>query len=105
MRCPQCGKRVRIDFSSVRLVVADALLLQIRCETCNAFIVLHASLQGAEKIVSHEENGTKILSNASSALGEGEAEVRLLRERIEQAGGSFEKLFHSGNSGPRTEIA
>src|SRR5262245_30111077 len=38
MRCPQCSKRVPVDFSSVRLASDDFLLLQLKCDTCDAFI-------------------------------------------------------------------
>ncbi len=105
LRCPQCGKRLRVDFASVRLIVADALLLQIRCEACNAFIVLHASLQGVECLGTSQDDPRSALANASSALRQGEEEVKVLRQALEQAAGSFEQMFkRSGGSGRKTEI-
>ena len=100
MRCPQCGKRVPIDFASVRIVGDDFLILQLKCDTCDAFIVLHASLQGA---------GVKSASmdpsmNASSTLSLNEDEVKMLREALHQSNGSFEQMFKTfgGTAGTST---
>ena len=91
MRCPQCGKRVPVDFSSVRMAGDDFMLLQLKCETCEAFIVLHASLQGAEHLgITSKDEATV---NASSALNLKEQEVQMLREALGQSNGSFEHLF------------
>lgn len=94
MRCPQCGERIPVDFASVRLTGDDFVLLQLKCEVCDAYIVLHASLQGmkgpqAEK----EEKSTGM--NASSTLTLKEGEVESLRDAIQGSGGSFENLFKS----------
>jgi len=91
MRCPQCSKRVPVDFTSVRLAGDDFLLLQLKCDTCDAFIVLHASLQGAPQTeIAEEEIG---MVNASSALHLSEDEVEQLHHALDACGGSFEKLF------------
>ena len=90
MRCPQCGKRVPIDFTSVRIAGDDFLLLQLRCETCDAYIVLHASLRVMENAESKESDGTM---NVSSSLDLKEGEIDQLREALKQAGGSFEAVF------------
>ncbi len=90
MRCPQCGKRVPVDFTSVRLAGDDFLLLQLKCDTCDAFIVLHASLQGAESLIRKEKDTT---ANASSSLQLKDSELKMLREALTQSGGSFEQLF------------
>ncbi|MDD5623857.1 MAG: hypothetical protein PHI23_04065 [Candidatus Peribacteraceae bacterium] len=92
MRCPQCGKHVPVDFSSVRVVGDHAMLLQLKCDMCNAYIVLHASLQGIEKISApgYEKDAT---ANVSSSLQFSEKEITMLEEALDQSGGSFEKLF------------
>jgi hypothetical protein len=92
MRCPQCGKQVPVSFSSVRVVGENAMLLQLKCDTCNAYIVLHASLQGLEKLGARpfEEDARR---NASSSLRLSDEEVRILHEALDQSGGSFEQLF------------
>ena len=36
MRCPQCGKRVTVDLSAVRVVAHESMLLQIKCDGCSA---------------------------------------------------------------------
>lgn len=94
MRCPQCGKIVPIDFSSVRVVADDAMLLQLKCDSCNAFIVLHASLQGVEHIKAQIESshGEEVV-NASSTLQVSKEELSMFSAALENAGGSFSKLF------------
>ncbi len=91
MRCPQCGKRIPVDFTSVRMAGDDFMLLQLKCETCEAFIVLHASLQGAEKLGITSKDDETV--NASSALNLKEKEVEMLREALKQSNGSFENVF------------
>lgn len=93
MRCPQCGKRVPVDFSSVRIVADASLLLQLKCEMCNAFIVLHASLQGVENLSNQEQYDDDTTVNASSTLQMSDKELAMLNAALEQSGGSFEKLF------------
>lgn len=91
MRCPQCGKRVPVDFTSVRLAGDDFLLLQLKCETCDAFIVLHATLQGVENLGTDTKKDAT--ANVSSALHLKDHEIEMLHEALRQSGGSFEKLF------------
>lgn len=96
MRCPQCGNRVPVDFSAVRVVAASAMLLQLKCEGCNAFIVLHASLQGVDSLgVAEEEDPTftEGMVNASSSLELSNDEATMLNHALEESGGSFEALF------------
>jgi hypothetical protein len=99
MRCPQCGKTVPIDFSSVRVVSDDAMLLQLKCDSCNAFIVLHASLQGVEQVKAQlkEEAGEDVV-NASSTLEVSKEEMSTLNAALEKSGGSFDKLFEDYGS-------
>lgn len=91
MRCPQCGKRVPIDFASVRVAGDNFMILQLRCETCDAFIVLHATLQG--QTITAGKDGKEKMVNASSTLHLNEDEIVQLREGLQQSGGSFETLF------------
>jgi predicted RNA-binding Zn-ribbon protein involved in translation (DUF1610 family) len=91
MRCPQCGEKVPVTFASVRLTGDDFLLMQLKCEVCDAYIVLHASLQGG-KVVKEKQEDDKSL-NASSSLCLKDGEVDILRSALQSAGGSFEKLF------------
>jgi hypothetical protein len=91
MRCPQCGNRVPVDFSSVRVVAAGSLLLQLKCEDCNAFIVLHASIQGVQKASTDAQEAS--LVNASSTLELSGQEMTMLSQALKESDGSFEKLF------------
>ena len=106
MRCPQCGKEVPVDFTSVRVVGDNAMLLQLKCDTCNAYIVLHASLQGAVKF-SSEPFQPDATRNVSSSLRLSEQEVQTLHAALEESDGSFQKLFQKYGVGEaqRTDIA
>lgn len=68
------------------------MLLQLKCESCTAFIVLHVNLAqegDAEEIA----DGKSALLNASSTLSLSEDEMKTLRTALRDSGGSFEKLF------------
>jgi len=104
MRCPQCGKRVPVDFSSVRVVADSTMLLQLKCDMCNAYIVLQASLQGVEELEmqAYKQDET---ANNSTTLEFSEKELGMLQEGLEQAGGSFESLFEKyGGSEKESEV-
>ena len=96
MRCPQCGKRIPVDFPSVRMAADDFLLLQLKCDTCDAYIVLHASLQGIQHFRMTPEADQFI--NASSSLQLKDDELKVLRDALEQNGGSFEKMFQKAGT-------
>jgi hypothetical protein len=91
MRCPQCGEKVPVDFPSVRLTSDDFALLQLKCDCCDAYIVLHATLQGLKGAAVPEEQ--KRIMNASSTLCEKDSEIEMLRTVLSSAGGSFEQMF------------
>ena len=90
LRCPQCGKRVPVDFSSVRVFADSAFLLQLKCEECNAYIVLHATVQGLED----EEGAPEVeMANVSTTLDISTDELDMLKGALKDADGSFETLF------------
>jgi hypothetical protein len=93
MRCPQCGEKIPVDFASVRLTGDDFVLLQLKCEVCDAYIVLHASLQGMKAAQAAAEEASDSGLNASSSLTLKDSEVDSLRNAIQGSGGSFENLF------------
>lgn len=90
MRCPQCGEKVPVELNAVRMTGDDFLLLQLKCGACDAYIVLHAALQG---LAQPEGDAGKRIINVSSALCDKTDDVAALREKLEAAGGSFKKLF------------
>ncbi len=94
MRCPQCGQRVSVSLSSIKVVAESAMILQLKCEGCSAYIVLQASLNGIEKISAppYEENE---FANASSTLEADESILRQVRAALQEGEGSFEHLFRS----------
>lgn len=92
MRCPQCGTHVDVDFPSIKLAGDSFMLLQLKCESCTAFIVLHVNLaeEGSKEEIT---DGKSALLNASSTLTLSEDEMKILRTALSDSGGSFEKLF------------
>lgn len=92
MRCPQCGEKVPVDFTCVRLTGDDFVLMQLKCNMCDAYIVLHASLQGVKGVQLDKEEKDRVM-NASSSLCKKDEEIDVLREALEKAEGSFEQLF------------
>lgn len=94
MRCPQCGTRVAVDFPSVKMAGTEYMLLQLRCESCTSFIVLHVNL-AEQKTPEIERDPADALLNASSTLTLSEKEMETLRSALQSADGSFEKLFKS----------
>lgn len=91
MRCPQCGTRVQVDFPSIKIAGDDFMLLQLKCESCSAFIVLHVNLTDKMKEAGISvESGKK---NASSQLILDEGEMNTLQNALQAYEGSFEKLF------------
>ncbi len=92
MRCPQCGTRVQVDFPSIKIAGDDFMLLQLKCESCAAFIVLHVNLTEKNKIADNVivDDGRK---NASSQLTLDESEMTTLQNALTAYDGSFEKMF------------
>jgi hypothetical protein len=90
MRCPQCGTRVTVDFPSIKLAGDDFMLLQLKCDSCNAFIVLHVNLTDNKASTAANHPG---LANASSSLSLDQEQMTTLRNALKASGGSFEKLF------------
>lgn len=95
MRCPQCGEKVPVDFGSVRMSGDDFLLLQLKCQACSAYIVLHASLQNPKTpaALPAKQAERDMGMNVSSTFCKSEEEVKDLRNAIQKSGGSFEHLF------------
>ena len=90
MRCPQCGTKVNVDFPSVKIAGDDFMLLQLKCESCSAFIVLHVNLRGQPAAAALP--GSSML-NVSSTLSLSEDEMKTLRDALDSYDGSFEKMF------------
>ncbi len=91
MRCPQCGTRVQVDFPSIKIAGDDFMLLQLKCESCSAFIVLHVNLTEKAKVIDTiVDDGRK---NASSQLTLDEDEMATLQKALTAYDGSFEKMF------------
>ncbi|MDD3896839.1 MAG: hypothetical protein PHU04_03285 [Candidatus Peribacteraceae bacterium] len=108
MRCPQCGKKVPVNLEAIKVISEEAMLLQLKCEGCNAYIVLQASLAGVEQVSAPPYEGNEF-ANASSTLTD-EKSIELLRKAVESSGGSFTKMFRkeeatNHTADPGTQIA
>lgn len=100
MRCPQCGKRMPVNFPSVRMAADDFFLIQLKCDTCDAHIVLNASLQNVGHLRPAASESRQCV-NASSNLQAKDEELKALRAALGRFdefsagrdGGSFERMF------------
>lgn len=93
MRCPQCGTAIVVDFPSVKMTGEDFMLLQLKCQSCAAFIVLHVNLTEQNKHEVVPVDMRSALLNASSTLSLSEDEMKTLRTALTTYDGSFEKMF------------
>ncbi len=91
MRCPQCGTHVDVDFPSIKIAGDSFMLLQLKCESCAAFIVLHVNLTGQTESAPKDESAK--LLNASSSMSLSKEEMGTLRSALQTYEGSFEKMF------------
>ena len=91
MRCPQCGTHVDVDFPAIKIAGDSFMLLQLKCESCAAFIVLHVNLTGQGEVVVADDS-VKLL-NASSSMSLSKEEMGTLRSALQAYEGSFEKMF------------
>jgi hypothetical protein len=103
MRCPQCGEKVPVDFASVRLTGDDFVLMQLKCDVCDAYIVLHASLAGIKSATVDKDDKNRIM-NASSSLCLNDDEIDALRAALQKSAGSFEQIFTDKKKDGQTGI-
>ena len=103
VRCPQCGKEVPADFQSVKVVSESAMLLQLKCENCNAYVVLQASLRGVEQISAppYEEDEC---ANASTGMSSHKDDVVQIKSALQKSGGKFSTMFKEEAGKADTEI-
>lgn len=101
MRCPQCGEKVPVEMGSVRITGDDFLIMQLKCDACDAYVVLHASLQGIKSVASPAAEKDS-LKNASSAIRGDDLEIQQLERALENAAGSFQTLFEGKKSNDRS---
>lgn len=92
MRCPQCGEKVPVEMGSVRITGDDFLIMQLKCDACDAYVVLHASLQGIKNVAAPGSE-RDALKNASSSIQGDESDVAHIQRALERAAGSFDAVF------------
>lgn len=100
LRCPQCRKRVEADLESLKVLGDSFAVLQLKCCTCDAFIMLHATLsaQNSEMVSITSENkeiisDTECSQNASTKLIMNSEDLQSLQKSLEDANGSFSEMF------------
>jgi len=91
MRCPQCGTGISVDFPAIKLAGDSFMLLELKCEACMSFIVLHVNLMEKTTEVVAEEVVPSV--NASSSVTLSADEMKTLRSALQTFDGSFEKMF------------
>lgn len=92
MRCPQCGTGVDVDFPAIKIASDNFMLLELKCDACNSFIVLHVNMLG--KSTDDLPNSELLEStNASSSVTLSAEEMKTLRSALNKFDGSFQKLF------------
>ena len=103
VRCPQCGKTVPASFQSVKVVSDSAMLLQLKCDHCSAYIVLQASLRGVEQISAppYEEDEC---ANVSTGMTSHKDDVAQVQEALRQSEGSFSAMFKKETGKAETEV-
>lgn len=92
VRCPQCGTKVSVDFPSVKVAEENVMLLQLKCESCGAFIVLQVNVTEQEAAIAAIAKRNHLL-NVSSSVSLTEEEMQTLHSALEKYEGSFEKMF------------
>ena len=109
MRCPQCGSKVPVDLSDIRLVADGSMLLQLKCDSCESHVVLQAALNGLDKFGAppYEQDETR---NASTGFETNGDDLTQIRERLSEGKG-FKEMFvdlsdtDQEEAKPETDIA
>ena len=91
LRCPQCRKRMEVNWESVKVLGEDFVVMQMQCLTCDAHIMLHASLSTVPQ--PSAESGTG--KNVSTKLMVDIDEITEMKKSLQKSNGSFTKLFGS----------
>ena len=106
LRCPQCTRRVDVALGSLKVVGETFAVFQLQCQTCDAYLLLHATLrlivpvgdgvrtQPGQVVADGKAQGREQW-NISTTLQLAPQELALLRASLKEAGGSFAKLFQS----------
>ena len=115
LRCPQCRKRVDVTLESLRVVGDDFAVLQLKCDVCDAYIMLYATISAKmaalpapklEEIQNTIEESQRRSSRANARGSEEEVaknfstqllidadDLEILRKALKEANGSFLSLF------------
>jgi hypothetical protein len=106
LRCPQCRKKVEVDIESLKVLGDNFAVMQIKCDTCEAYIMLHATLSGDIAVTAEDALAEEVLAeletpanakNVSTNLLMDENDLKKLRGSLKKANGSFMTLFEEEN--------
>jgi hypothetical protein len=90
LRCPQCTRKLEVTFDSLKVLSNSFAVFQLQCLTCNAYIMLYATVRGQRHLLEPLPN-TK--HNFSTEITLEQEELQALQKCLEKADGSFSTLF------------
>ncbi len=102
LRCPQCTKKVDVRFDSLKVMGDNFAVFQMQCNVCSAYILLHATLAGGNRVSlgrisrspSHSVGASPHAQhNFSTVLEIDEKELAALRNALKGAEGKFSEIF------------
>lgn len=103
LRCPQCTKKVPVALECLKVVGETFAVFQLKCGTCDAYILLHATIRTfptphvhsahAEVAMLCKEQQEGRVRNFSTTLEIDPQELQTLRACLKDAGGRFSMIF------------
>lgn len=102
LRCPQCTKRVPVTLETLKIMGDAFAVFQLKCSTCDAYILLHATIRSfdpaKQRVPAVGVPSSSAQRNFSTTLEIDPKELQALRECIKSAGGRFSVLFEEDPS-------
>ncbi|HLC76188.1 MAG TPA: hypothetical protein VJB82_03700 [Candidatus Peribacterales bacterium] len=89
LRCPQCRKHVDISIEGLKVLNDNFAVMQAQCPTCDAHIMLHATIA----VVAKQDGEKGVGKNASTNLMVDVDEITELKKSLQSSNGSFSKIF------------
>jgi hypothetical protein len=93
LKCPQCKKRVDVTMESLKVVGDDFSVMQLKCEVCDAHIMLYANMASGTLSFNPPYADQKIGQNASSSMTMHDVDLEKIKDSIKKSDGSFMNLF------------
>ncbi|MBT3835395.1 hypothetical protein HOF56_04085 [Candidatus Peribacteria bacterium] len=97
LKCPQCRKKVDVTMESLKVVGDGFSVMQLKCEVCDAHIMLYANMASGTLSFSPPYEDHKVGQNASSSMAIHDVDVNQIKDSISKSGGSFMNLFEENS--------